>query len=147
LSDNGGEFVSELLKAFHLNLGVKESHGLPYHPQTQGVDERSHATIKAKFRSNVQQLRIDPNKLTLGAARQMLQDVLNTYNHERHTTTQCIPYELFWKRTDRNFNVPISSLPVDEKVFSELEYAHMQEKATSSMVKKAGQSVARLVPI
>ena len=55
LSDNGspwGTVNSEkghtVLSVWLMGLGVKMLHGRPYHPQTQGKDERFHRTLKAE---------------------------------------------------------------------------------------------------
>jgi hypothetical protein len=131
------------MKTFHKDLIVHESHGLPYRPQTQGAIERSHGTIKNKFWAILRERGLDINELTLGAARVILQDCISTYNHEQHSTTGCIPFELFWKRTDRNFSVPISSMPVEETTFSGMQYQRLELRARTNMVKRAGISVAR----
>ena len=54
LMDNGSPWGSDPdhpwtpLTAWLLRLGVSVSHGRPYHPQTQGKDERFHRTLKAE---------------------------------------------------------------------------------------------------
>jgi transposase InsO family protein len=54
LMDNGspwGDAGDQTWTAFGvwlMRLGVKVSHGRPYHPQTQGKDERFHRTLKAE---------------------------------------------------------------------------------------------------
>ncbi|MDO9471433.1 MAG: IS481 family transposase, partial [Caulobacter sp.] len=54
LADNGppwgtgGGGVHTRLTIWLLDLGVTVSHGRPYHPQTQGKDERFHRTLKAE---------------------------------------------------------------------------------------------------
>jgi transposase InsO family protein len=54
LVDNGPPWGSDAahphtpLTAWLLRLGVRVSHGRPYHPQTQGKDERFHRTLKAE---------------------------------------------------------------------------------------------------
>ena len=46
---NAGEARSwTVFEAWLLRLGVGVSHGRPYHPQTQGKDERFHRTLKAE---------------------------------------------------------------------------------------------------
>ncbi len=32
-----------------MHLGIRVSHGRPYHPQTQGKDERFHRTLRAEL--------------------------------------------------------------------------------------------------
>ena len=54
LTDNGAPWGSDAvhrytwLTVWLLELGVAVSHGRPYHPQTQGKDERFHRTLKAE---------------------------------------------------------------------------------------------------
>jgi len=54
LSDNGSPWGSAglaehtPLTVWWLRLGIAVSHGRPYHPQTQGKDERFHRTLKAE---------------------------------------------------------------------------------------------------
>jgi transposase InsO family protein len=58
LMDNGSPWGSPwndakerswtLFEAWLMRLGVAVSHGRPYHPQTQGKDERFHRTLKAE---------------------------------------------------------------------------------------------------
>lgn len=47
-SGDGGERWTEL-KVWLLKLGVVMIHGRPYHPQTQGKDERFHRTLKTEL--------------------------------------------------------------------------------------------------
>jgi transposase InsO family protein len=55
LMDNGspwgdaGDQPHTVFTAWLLRLGVRVSHGRPYHPQTQGKDERFHRTLKAEL--------------------------------------------------------------------------------------------------
>jgi transposase InsO family protein len=53
LADNGppwrGEDHTSALAAWLIQLGIHLVHGRPYHPQTQGKDERFHRTLKAEL--------------------------------------------------------------------------------------------------
>lgn len=64
------------LSVWLLRLGIGVSHGRPYHPQTQGKDERFHRTLKAE----VLQGRTYPDLSTVQAAFDLWRDV---YNLER----------------------------------------------------------------
>ena len=46
LSDNGPCYVSEALKEYLTDEGIKHIRGRPYHPQTQGKIERYHRSMK-----------------------------------------------------------------------------------------------------
>jgi transposase InsO family protein len=50
--DSGGEPYT-VLTVWLLRLGITISHGRPYHPQTQGKDERLHRTLKAELLRHV----------------------------------------------------------------------------------------------
>jgi hypothetical protein len=55
LMDNGSPWGDDadspytILTAWLMRLGVQVSHGRPYHPQTQGKDERLHRTLQAEL--------------------------------------------------------------------------------------------------
>ena len=49
----GGEGRHTRLSVWLLDLGVGVSHGRPYHPQTQGKDERFHRTLKGEVLDGV----------------------------------------------------------------------------------------------
>lgn len=48
LTDNGPGFVSEVLAVYLKRYGIRQIHGKPFHPQTQGKIERFNRTIKQK---------------------------------------------------------------------------------------------------
>lgn len=60
LMDNGSPWGDDrqtpytILTAWLMRLGIAVTHGRPYHPQTQGKDERLHRTFKAELLNQVQ---------------------------------------------------------------------------------------------
>jgi transposase InsO family protein len=81
LCDNGSPWGGAgpehtLLTVWLLRLGVRVIHGRPYHPQTQGKDERFHRTLKADLlaRHDWRDLR---------QTQQRFDDYRRLYNHDR----------------------------------------------------------------
>ena len=50
-SDNGPTFTSEAWNSLWASVGVKVSHSDPYHPQSNGIIERSFGTLKNRLRA------------------------------------------------------------------------------------------------
>ena len=105
LMDNGSPWGSDAdhpwtpLTAWLLRLGVGVSHGRPYHPQTQGKEERFHRTLKAEVLSG----RTFEN---LPACQSAFNDWRETYNVRR-------PHEAL------ELNTPITRYAVSSRVFPE----------------------------
>ena len=57
LSDQGTNFMSTLLRKVMETLQVKQMKTSPYHPQTNGMLERFHATLKAMLRKTAEERR------------------------------------------------------------------------------------------
>ncbi len=81
LTDNGapwgdGSARYTALTVWLLRLGIAVSHGRPYHPQTQGKEERFHRTLKAEVLAG------EPFAHLL-AAQERFDDWRLSYNHDR----------------------------------------------------------------
>ena len=82
LADNGSPWGDEpgsphtILTVWLLRLGIRISHGRPYHPQTQGKEERFHRTLKAEVLRNVR-------FHDLADAQRQFDRWREVYNHER----------------------------------------------------------------
>jgi transposase InsO family protein len=82
LMDNGSPWGSDgnnpytRLTVWLIRLGINISHGRPYHPQTQGKDERLHRTLKAEL---ISRRRFHD----LGHCQPAFDDWRDTYNHVR----------------------------------------------------------------
>lgn len=70
----GGRFTA--FSVWLLRLGVRVTHGRPYHPQTQGKDERFHRTLKAEVLH-------DRQFVTLAECQQAFDAWRHRYNHVR----------------------------------------------------------------
>jgi len=76
LSDNGPAYVSHELAAYLQDRGMKQSHGAPYHPMTQGKIERYHRSMKNEI--NLQKYYM-PWELE-----REIERFVNYYNNERY---------------------------------------------------------------
>jgi len=82
LMDNGSPWGDDrdsphtILTAWLIRLGIKISHGHPYHPQTQGKDERLHRTLQDELLSRYTLLNLPDCQVHFDRWR-------NLYNYER----------------------------------------------------------------
>lgn len=87
LTDNGQNFVSNLMKKICKLLQIKKIHTSVYHPQSNYL-ERSHRTLKEYLRSYVNKHLNDWNNY--------IQFAVFTYNTTPHATTNYSPHELLF---------------------------------------------------
>ena len=103
LSDNGGEFISRAFEILHKKRGMVIKHGSPYKPSTQGAIENRNKFLKRRLRMLLRHQRIQENALTLEILNELLRDINCAIDHEVHSTTNMVPFELFHARTDNAF--------------------------------------------
>lgn len=105
LCDNGPPWGDSGLSSFTglgvwlLRLGIAVTHGRPYHPQTQGKDERFHRTLKRELLCRM-------SAVDVAACQPQFDRFRDEYNHER-------PHEAL------NLETPISRYQVSQRVFPE----------------------------
>lgn len=96
LMDNGSPWGGDKdnpytrLTVWLIRLGIDVSHGRPYHPQTQGKDERLHRTLKAELISR-------KSLAGLSHSQVAFDDWRDTYNHVRphQALDMCVPGERY----------------------------------------------------
>jgi transposase InsO family protein len=93
LTDQGPNFMSQLLTEIYSFLRIRPIRTSPYHPQTDGLVERFNKTLKAMVR-----------KMTITAGRswdKLLPYVLFAYREVPQASTGFSPFELLYGREVR----------------------------------------------
>ena len=93
LSDQGTNFMSQLLKELYNLLNIRPIRTSPYHPQTDGLVERFNKTLKSLLRKLINKEGRDWD--------QLLPYVLFTYREVPQSTTGFSPFELLYGREVR----------------------------------------------
>lgn len=96
LSDQGREFVNEIVSTMCKNFGVERRVTSPYHPRTDGLVERTNQTLIQALSLHAQQ---DPENWDL-----YLDYVALAYRTRVHSTTGYTPFELMFGRTAAIFD-------------------------------------------
>lgn len=88
LTDQGANFLCDLLKGVAKLLGIKKLQTTAYHPETNGALEKNHCTFKEYLRNYINPERDDWDSwIPFG---------IYTYNTTPHTATKYTPYELLY---------------------------------------------------
>ena len=93
LSDQGTNFMSQLLKELYNLLNIRPIRTSPYHPQTDGLVERFNKTLKSLLRKLINKEGRDWD--------QLLPYVLFAYREVPQSTTGFSPFELLYGREVR----------------------------------------------
>lgn len=89
LTDQGSNFMSKLMAETPRLLGVKHLRTTPYHPQTDGMLERFHGTLKGML-WKCKDAKKDWDEY--------VPRLLFSYREARHATTGFSPFELVYGR-------------------------------------------------
>lgn len=93
VTDQGSNFMSDLLRQVYKLLGIKGIRTTPYHPQTDGLTERFNQTLKQMLRKFVTDKSDDWD--------QWLPYLLFAYREVPQTSTGFSPFELLYGREVR----------------------------------------------
>ena len=92
MTDNGKEFIAEKVRSLMASYNCKESHGKPYHPETQGSIEKSHGPLKSRLTKVLMEYHNGRLPEDLDECNVILNNIVDAKNHEVHYTTRCIPF-------------------------------------------------------
>ncbi|GFO30063.1 gypsy retrotransposon integrase-like protein 1 [Plakobranchus ocellatus] len=92
-SDRGQQFMSNLLEEFNSLCNIKHFVSTPYHPQTNGIVERFHSTLKSMIRKLSHESPAEWNRFVPAA--------LFAYRGQVHSSTGFSPFILLFGRAPR----------------------------------------------
>jgi len=136
LTDQGPCFSSELFKQLTQILKIKNLFSTPYHPQTNGALERSHATLKEYSKSFINDKQNDWHCY--------LATAILSYNTTPHSTTEFTPFELLYgykPSIPSSLSEPSDSITYHEYIRA-LQYRmkYSREKALENIQKSKEKS-------
>lgn len=120
ISDNGSAFVSQEFQLFLKSLNISHNKTSIYHPQSNGLLERVHRTLKESIASMSSQVFEWEQRLLYFKL---------FYNNATHSATGFTPAELFFGR-ELNTPITMNSPPItaeDYSKFVEKQQKHIQE--------------------
>ena len=120
LSDRGASFISSVIDEMSKILSLKKLQTMPYHPQTNGLVERSHQTIMRMIRK----LGKDKKADWLGH----LAEIVHTYNATHSAVTRYSPhYLMFGQRPRLPFDFYFPTFRSAEAPMREASTKHVDE--------------------
>jgi len=93
LSDRGGQFISKVMGDVRERLGIQGVTSSAYHPQTQGLVERFHRTLKGMLKPYVDEHSTNWDEY--------LPAVMFAYRASHHRGLRASPFEALYGRTPR----------------------------------------------
>ena len=91
-SDNGGEFIGEVVQKRCQEFEVGIIHGRPHHPQSQGQIENLNKQVKRLLARFLQQL---PRDLQANVWPLLLSAVADLFNSKWHSTINDVPFQMY----------------------------------------------------
>lgn len=94
-SDNGGEFIGEVVKQLCKEFDVRILHGRPHHPQSQGQIENLNKQVKRLLARFLQRL---TKELQANMWPVLLSPIADMLNSKWHSTINDIPFRVYKNR-------------------------------------------------
>ena len=129
LSDQGREFCNSINKALFDSLGIKHSVTSAYHPQTNGLDERTNQTVKRRLAKyiNLEQTDWDEH----------LDHVAFSININKQKTTKFSPFFLLYGRDPYH----IERLKIEPAATSDIKEDQNDEEIEEYVQERAQQDL------
>ena len=99
-SDNGGEFIAEVIQHLCKLMNISTVHGAPRHPQSQSQVESLNKKVKSTLRHRL--LDFKPEEMA-DVWPFLLPEISQVINNTWHATIKCTPFEVFFGRPSRLF--------------------------------------------
>ncbi|GFO36289.1 gypsy retrotransposon integrase 1 [Plakobranchus ocellatus] len=131
-SDRGQQFMSKLLAEFNSLCNTKHFVSTPYHPQTNGIVERFHSTIKSMIRKLSNESPTEWNRLVPAA--------LFACRNQVHSSTGFSPFFLLFGRAPRGPMQILSDIFLNKDLYEPSAYV-------SAISEEDGGEIASLVTI
>ena len=96
-SDNGGEFIGEVVQKLCKEFEVCMVHGRPHHPQSQGQIENLNKQVKRLLARFLQQL---PRDLQANVWPLLLSAIADLLNCKWHNTINDVPFRIYKRATE-----------------------------------------------
>lgn len=109
-SDNGGEFTGQVVKSLCQKMNIKQIHGAPYHPQSQGQVESLNKRVKTVL--NHRLLDFSPDEQCKSWPF-LLPEVNHILNNTWNGVLKCTPFQVFFGRDSRLFQNDDSASPIN----------------------------------
>ena len=117
VTDQGREFCNRLVDLLKEKTGFVHKITSAYHPQSNGLDERSNQTLKAQLQKLVNDQQDNWDEL--------LPSILFSYRTSKHDSTRCTPFLLMYGREAR---LPIDVTRVDGTSPDEVDFTTKVQK-------------------
>jgi len=120
LSDNGSSYVAGDLADWLGDHGMKHVRGAPYHPQTQGIIERWHQTLKNRI--------LLENYYLPGDLEAQIDAFVGHYNHQRYheSMKNLTPSDVYFGRGQ---TILLKRERIKQKTF---EHRRLQHRASAA---------------
>ena len=113
-SDNGKEFVANVVTSMCSNLGIAKIHGRPYHPQSQGQVESLNKKVKQFIAARL--LSFSPDQQS-DVWPWLLPEAAHFLNNTWHSTINEVPFTAFYGRESGQFCPATSGLWPDDDLY------------------------------